>query len=369
MQAVIKYINLFFFFILALGIFILALFPPAIRPSPAENFETKVKDMSNRQVSITVPAQRVVIFPPVAWDYITVDEGVDNILATSNFIRNEIRQSLIERIYPASPGIPAAFTRGMNTAVPGDPEALLLAKPDAVLSWAHFSDPLKQVGLPVVEVRKFDSEQGMFTLYRVIAAMTGRNGRGERLIQHYLEKRGENERQVADLKGKKPTALFLWLTGPNSIYVANQDTSYSRALQVAGAENQASDYQSASIDFEQLLLLNPDVIFLNSALGTMNGPEYFYNQPPWQVLSAVKNKRVYKQPLGSARMTGLADEPLLQLWMAELLYPDLMPRLFRNEFKSVYQEIYHYDLSDDEIDRNIFLNENRRSAGYERFVR
>ena len=43
--------------------------------------------------------------------------------------------------------------------------------------------------------------------------------------------------------------------------------------------------------------------------------------------------------------------------------------MFRKEFKAAYQEVYHYSLSDDEIDRNIFLDENRSSAGYGRFTR
>jgi len=46
-----------------------------------------------------------------------------------------------------------------------------------------------------------------------------------------------------------------------------------------------------------------------------------------------------------------------------------MPRRLRAEYKETYQEVLHYALSDDDIDRAIYLNENSHSAGYERFMR
>jgi iron complex transport system substrate-binding protein len=63
------------------------------------------------------------------------------------------------------------------------------------------------------------------------------------------------------------------------------------------------------------------------------------------------------------------EDPLLLGWMAEVFYPDIMPRNLRDEYKESYQEVYHYSISDDEIEKAIYLVENRRSAGYERFER
>jgi iron complex transport system substrate-binding protein len=364
-----RYIGVLFFFGLTLGAFLSALFPPTIIRSE-RNTEAGVRDMSGRQVPMAVPARRVVIFPPVSWDYITVDEGAGHILAVSHFMQKELREGLLGRIYPESTGITTAFTSGIDTAVPGDPEAILIVQADAILSWAHFSDSLKNVGLPVAEVRMLDSVQGTFALYRLFASMSGKDKRVEKLLARYQQKCSEMERKVVALKAlKKPAALFLWVNERNSIYVTNQDSSYSRALHMAGGENQARNYRSGVIDLEQLLLLNPDVIFVGCTFGIMKEPKDFYGQPQWQTLSAVKNRRVYVQPMGNARMDGPVDEPLLQLWMAKLLYPNQIPGAFRGEFKAAYEEVYRYSLSDDEIDRSIFLKENLASRGYERFAR
>ena len=40
-----------------------------------------------------------------------------------------------------------------------------------------------------------------------------------------------------------------------------------------------------------------------------------------------------------------------------------MPRRLRDEYRETYQEVYHYAISDDEIDRAIYLDENHHSAG------
>jgi iron complex transport system substrate-binding protein len=92
------------------------------------------------------------------------------------------------------------------------------------------------------------------------------------------------------------------------------------------------------------------------------------DRPEFQSLRAVRERRIYKLP-EHTNMNELVEDPLLLTWMAELFYPDAMPRQLRDEYKETFQEVYHYSVSDDEIDKVIYLEENRHSAGYERFVR
>ncbi|HEY3309117.1 MAG TPA: ABC transporter substrate-binding protein [Desulfuromonadaceae bacterium] len=355
------------FFLLTSGVFVLALFPPIVAPAKIAN--PMIMNGSQQQIALE-PAKRVVIFPPMLWSYLTVDEGAANVLAVSNFMHKEVANGLLGRIYPASMNIPTALTSGSNTAIPGDTEQLLLLRPDAVFSWAHMSEPLKQAGLPVVEEKLGDSEQNTISLWRLIATVAGKYDRGERLVSRYFEKRDAVERGVAGLNAvEKPTAVFMWVNDFTSMFVAVGNSAFSRGLQIAGAKNLAAEFKLSRLNLEQLLMLNPDVIFLHGTFGKEQTPQFFYDQPELQLLSAVKNKRVYKSPIGGSRMEGLVDEPLLQSWMAELLYPDRLPNKFRDECKETYREVYRYDLSDNEIDKAIFLQENLSSKGYNRFVR
>ena len=55
--------------------------------------------------------------------------------------------------------------------------------------------------------------------------------------------------------------------------------------------------------------------------------------------------------------------------MAEVFYSDIMSHKLREEYRETYQEVYHYAISDDEIDKLLSPEENRHSAGYDLFVR
>jgi iron complex transport system substrate-binding protein len=362
--------SVIFFAALTAASLLIALSPPHLLPVRTGGIDRTIMNVSGQAIAVNPPVKRVIIYAPVLWDYLTVNEGAAGILAVANYMCREIELSPLGRIYPDSLALPVALTEGQNSAIPGDLEEILRLRPDAVVSWRWFADPLKKVGLPVVEIEGIETEEKLLNVYRLAAAVTDREERGEWLILRYFGKCGEIARKVAGLGAlKKPTALSLTITALNSIYAVNQDTPHSRALHAAGGRNLARDYKSSVIDAEQLLWLNPDVIFLDGTSGAARGPKFMYDQLQWQTLSAVRNRRVYTQPMGNARMWGPVEEPLLQLWMAELLYPNEMTKTFRKEFKAAYQEVYHYSLSDDEIDRNIFLDANRLSAGYDRFMR
>ena len=91
-------------------------------------------------------------------------------------------------------------------------------------------------------------------------------------------------------------------------------------------------------------------------------------RPEFQSLRAVRERRAYRLPLHTYMNEPVEDRMLLT-WMAEVFYPDVMPRRVREGYKETYQEVYHYAISDDEIDKAIYLDENRLSAGYDRFLR
>ena len=70
----------------------------------------------------------------------------------------------------------------------------------------------------------------------------------------------------------------------------------------------------------------------------------------WSQINAVKNKRVYRIPLGIYRWYPPSlDGPLMLKWMAKKNYPDLFSYDMDEEIRSYFKEFHHYDLSDEEI--------------------
>jgi len=97
-------------------------------------------------------------------------------------------------------------------------------------------------------------------------------------------------------------------------------------------------------------------------------PEDIYSDPRLSEVSAVKNKRVYKNPLGAYRwQVPSAESPLYWQWLNEVLYPDTDTDL-RDRMKSAFSDLYNYDISDREIDDVLRFDVNTGSADYDQFA-
>lgn len=132
-------------------------------------------------------------------------------------------------------------------------------------------------------------------------------------------------------------------------------------------EGQRWNRQYFSVDAEDLLLTNPNSIFLICPNDDSECLKRIYTDDRRAPLKAVQSRRIYRIP--QTTMTNYTvDEPLMLRWMAELLYPDAMHRDLRAMYRRTYQDIYGYRISDAEIDQAISLKENLQSAGYDRFA-
>ncbi|MCI5968295.1 ABC transporter substrate-binding protein [Helicobacter sp.] len=119
----------------------------------------------------------------------------------------------------------------------------------------------------------------------------------------------------------------------------------------SGAANSYDFKANGSINLEEVYKLNPEVIFISNFTPLM--PQDLYDDKKWQGLQAVKDKRVYKVPLGSYRAfaPNLDFGPFL-LYLAQKNYPDA----FRDmDIKEVYKEhfktFFNLELSEEQLER------------------
>ena len=153
-----------------------------------------------------------------------------------------------------------------------------------------------------------------------------------------------------------------------SFLVPAKGDLFSRYLQRAGA----SVVQTSSgriMSLEQILMADPDV-FLLLPLSKMS-PIDLYSGATFASLRAVRAHRVYRVPVGlqDSFFNNVVDSPLFSRWLAELLYPNKMPRQTRQHMRRLYEKDFGYRISENELDEALALNENKRSVGYERFRR
>jgi ABC-type Fe3+-hydroxamate transport system substrate-binding protein len=126
------------------------------------------------------------------------------------------------------------------------------------------------------------------------------------------------------------------------------------------------------LNLESLLLSDPDFIFINpySFYFSKVTVDDIYNAPAWRGLKAIAQRRVYHMPLGASRMEGPFEDYLFLLWMALVLHQELnLDRDIRAEIKDSYQRAFDYEMSEDEIDAWLRLEENSFSTGYRKFER
>jgi iron complex transport system substrate-binding protein len=162
---------------------------------------------------------------------------------------------------------------------------------------------------------------------------------------------------------KKPVSLYVaeGKVGLNTIPLAS---THNETTRLAGIRNcaeveEAFGFKELSLDFEQLLLWNPDWILVNSRTG--NTPEkglyqYITTNAAWQQLKAVQQGHLLitpnepfnwiGRPPGINRLIGLR-------WLVASVYPELTSADLKHEIRRFYYLFYHVSLSDDQIEKLI----------------
>jgi iron complex transport system substrate-binding protein len=133
---------------------------------------------------------------------------------------------------------------------------------------------------------------------------------------------------------------------------------------INAAHDVAADNSNAKITMEQVYKWDPDVIIITNFTGTQ--PEDIYNNAigddDWSGVKAVKEKRVYKMPMGSYRSyTPGVDTPMTLQWLAQAVYPEIFPDYdVKEKVKDYYKTIYGVTLTDEQVNRMYTPN---RDAG------
>lgn len=343
-------LSMMLFAIFAATICVLSIASPSVKRTPA--------------AAATSPAKRVIILPVVLSGYATINEGTRHIAAVSLVARQRATDGVLDHVYPALRHVPVS-----GITVTPDPEQILHLKPDVLFVDARDAHLLKELGLPGLMEISWDSQnpiQSRNKMWRQMGGAAGKSGRAAALMERYST---EAEALTTRLPvGRQPRVLYVHLQD-GSWFTTNGDYYISYKLEMVGAVNVSKDLKVTSqADLEQLLLLDPDIILFAANAGDATTVREVARRPEFQSLRAVRGRRIYKLP-EHTYMNEPVEDPLLLTWMAEVFYPDVMPRRLREEYKETYQEVYHYSITDDEIDKAIYLEENRHSAGYERFMR
>ncbi len=182
-----------------------------------------------------------------------------------------------------------------------DVEQLVAAQADAILLhdvFHAFADSIeKATGTPVI-LHRVDSVEDVRSHIAMVADLTGTQAAGEAMVANIDQALARVETQ----RGPEPSPRALSLFGTNDAWYAHLDNAFMGdllkhlgATNVAAGETADTRYRSlAPVDVEQLITLDPEVIFViqyNGADDTV--VDELVNHPAFQALAAVRNGRVH----------------------------------------------------------------------------
>ncbi|MFD4441014.1 ABC transporter substrate-binding protein [Nocardia sp. NPDC058519] len=326
-----------------------------------------VTDLTGRTVVLPGPVRRVVTIPMPAASMMIAVAGRPDVLAGMNAASaSAIRTGFLGEVYPQ---LLSVRTDVAGAEFAPNVESVLAAEPDVVIQWgdrgAGILDPLTNAGLTVVSLTygTQDDLEGAVTLY---GELLGAQERSKRIVDGMRARRTRlTERRPT---GTSPSVLYMF-GDADGFPVAGAGSYNHFVTELVGARNPAGAIaqQRATIGIEQLLAWDPDIILLGNFGPAL--PADLYGNPALASLRAVRERRVYKVPLGGYRWDPPSQEsPLMWEWLAGLVRRTGAPGL-RSGVVRDYEFLYGTAPSAAQLDTILQVRANAGSSDYADFGR
>lgn len=327
----------------------------------AENTATRVVvDHTGREVTIPKDINRIVISSilPLPSVYCLFEGSAKKLVGMHPSSMAAAKNSILPKVVPDILDVNTNFLQGgeLNT------EELLNLKPDVVFYSANNKDEydkLNAAGIPAIGFStskwNYDCVATFENWVNLLGNVLNQQDKAAG-IASYGHQVYDEVQSVINKAGdiKKPRVLILFNYSNGVIKTSGSDFFGQYWIDSTGGINVAADLKGTpEINMEQIYEWNPDIIYITNFSPYL--PEDLYNNTiegnDWSSVKAVKDKKVYKFPLGMYRwFPPASDTPLVLKWLAQKNQPELFKDVDMNqEVKTYYKRFYHVDLTDDDI--------------------
>ncbi|MEV5647292.1 ABC transporter substrate-binding protein [Nocardia sp. NPDC052254] len=328
-----------------------------------------IVDQRGRTITLDGPARTVAFtVMPAPSIFAAVDRSYDRIVGINQSTRVANRGGMFATMFPAS----ADTTTVAGSDFVPNVETLLKLRPDVVVQWgdrgASVTEPIESAGFPVVGL-KYGTQEDLEQWITLFSRIAGKPDRGEQLVAWQRSEQAEMRTRVSGQQGHRPRAMILSRAGDTySTTTAEGYDGFQFDLVGADLVTKGFVSDSGTVGPEQILSWDPEVIMLSGF--DESTPADIYSDPRLSGVSAVRNKRVYKTPLGAYRwQVPSAESPLMWQWMNRILYTGAHDGQLRDDIRAAFDDLFAYRISDDEIDQVLRLDLNKNAANYDQFLR
>ena len=233
--------------------------------------------------------------------------------------------------YDTLKGLPSVGAGGGSGANNAYPEELITLGPDVILAGfsAEAADELqRQTGIPVVAVRYVSNGLANETFYaalRVFAEVAGAQARCEELLSYIDSCRADLAGRTADIPAEDRPAVYAGAVTFSGRHGFTGTYSHFGPFDAVGAVNVADTAGEAGYyetDREQVLVWDPDCIFLDPGNLDLVKEEIAAFPDYFSSLRAVREGRVYTMPSFNNCGMNISYALVNAYWAGSVLYPE-----------------------------------------------
>ena len=256
--------------------------PPTSQPSSvAAAFPLTLTDDAGREVTLEAEPQRIVSLAPSNTEIVCAIDACDRLVGVTDFDD-----------YPAD----VVEIDKVVTMAQVDVEAVVATEPDLVLAAGNeltptaIIDQIADLGVPVLVLYPESLDEVSVNI-EMVGIAVGRDGEAAALVREMATRVEAVEEAVADLE--RPRTFYEVSVFEGTIYTAGERSFLASLIETAGGEPVTGDALSTSIELEELVAVDPELILLGDATYDPTiTPETVAQRQGWETMTAVDDGRV-----------------------------------------------------------------------------
>lgn len=329
-----------------------------------ENEMVTVTDHLGNTVEVKKNAERIAVCDiyPLPSVLAVFFNSADKIVGMPGPSMTAAKNSLLGELYPEILNAETGYINGSEV----NTEELMKLNPDIVFYSASNPEQgkmLTQAGFKAIaiSVNKWDYNciETLNNWISLLGEIYPSDDKSALVVNYSNELSKLIDERVSKLsEDDKKKSFFLFNTNDKMIMTSGKKFFGQWWADATGSKNVGEELtteNSVPVNMEQVYNWNPDIIFITN-FTTIQSEDLYNNNTAnfdWSGIDAVKNKQVYKMPLGMYRSyTPGIDTPITLLWMAKTTYPELFSDIdLENKLKEYYKEVFGLELTKEQTYR------------------
>jgi len=322
-----------------------------------------IVDQAGNTVEIPEKIERVVITSlwPLPSVYVLFQGSADKLVGMHPASLSAAKYSMLPSVAPEIKDVETGFIQNGQINV----EELMKLKPDVVFYSATNTAEkgiLQKAGIPAVgfstTIAQYNTIETVNSWVKLLGEIFQQENKASGITEHGREVYQQIQDRVKDVPEKeRPRVLILYKYSDTQFQTSGSNFFGQFWCEATGAVNVAASLNGmADINMEQVYEWNPDIIYITNFSKYM--PEDLYSNQAlkghdWSGVKAVRERRVYKYPLGMYRWYPPSSDSPLSLWFqAKSNYPELFKDIDLDKTtKDYYKRFYNLELTDEQVQK------------------